>query len=32
VKEAVERGGGGWHGLGWLGKGSWEVKSSQLDK
>ncbi|CAK9275742.1 unnamed protein product [Sphagnum jensenii] len=32
VKEAVQRGGGGWHGLGWLGKGSWEVKSSQLDK
>ncbi|KAH8934065.1 hypothetical protein BDL97_18G064700 [Sphagnum fallax] len=24
VKEAVQRGGGGWHGLGWLGKESWE--------
>ncbi|CAN5963673.1 unnamed protein product [Sphagnum jensenii] len=25
VKEAVQRGGGGWHGLGWLGKGSREA-------
>jgi proteinaceous RNase P len=32
VKEAVERGGGGWHGLGWLGKGPWEVNISQLDE
>ncbi|CAK9270840.1 unnamed protein product [Sphagnum jensenii] len=32
VKEAVERGGGGWHGLGWLGKGPWEVNTSQLDE
>ncbi|CAM6055767.1 unnamed protein product [Sphagnum tenellum] len=32
VKKAVERGGGGWHGLGWLGKGPWEVNTSQLDE
>ncbi|CAM6027545.1 unnamed protein product [Sphagnum balticum] len=32
VKEAVEKGGGGWHGLGWLGKGPWEVNTSQLDE
>ncbi|KAG0632419.1 hypothetical protein M758_1G327100 [Ceratodon purpureus] len=31
VKTATESCGGGWHGLGWLGKGSWEVKSSVVD-
>jgi proteinaceous RNase P len=31
VKAAYESRGGGWHGLGWLGCGSWEVKSSILD-
>lgn len=31
VKLAYESRGGGWHGLGWLGRGSWEVKSSILD-
>ncbi|KAG0617163.1 hypothetical protein M758_5G169300 [Ceratodon purpureus] len=31
VKAAYESRGGGWHGLGWLGRGSWEVKSSILD-
>lgn len=31
VKAAYESRGGGWHGLGWLGKGSWEVKNSLLD-
>ena len=31
VKAAYESHGGGWHGLGWLSRGSWEVKSSILD-
>lgn len=31
VKAAYESRGGGWHGLGWLGRGSWDVKSSLLD-
>lgn len=31
VKAAYESRGGGWHGLGWLGRGNWEVKSSVLD-
>lgn len=31
VKAAYESRGGGWHGLGWLGRGSWEVKPSELD-
>jgi pentatricopeptide repeat protein len=31
VKAAYESRGGGWHGLGWLGRGSWEVKPSALD-
>ncbi|KNA07440.1 hypothetical protein SOVF_171910 [Spinacia oleracea] len=26
VKEVREKCGGGWHGIGWLGKGPWEVK------
>lgn len=25
-------GGGGWHGLGWLGKGKWDIAVSHLDK
>ncbi|KAL4651955.1 hypothetical protein ACB092_01G198100 [Castanea dentata] len=25
IKEAIENGGGGWHGQGWLGKGRWNV-------
>lgn len=25
IKEAIENGGGGWHGQGWLGKGRWSV-------
>lgn len=32
VKAATECCGGGWHGLGWLGKGAWTVKPSILDK
>lgn len=31
LKSATESCGGGWHGLGWLGKGSWEVKSTVVD-
>nr|PNR46869.1 hypothetical protein PHYPA_013989 [Physcomitrium patens]BAN18185.1 pentatricopeptide repeat protein [Physcomitrium patens] len=31
VKKATESCGGGWHGLGWLGRGTWEVKSSVVD-
>lgn len=31
VKAATQGCGGGWHGLGWLGKGSWDVKLSELD-
>eukprot|EP00249_Psilotum_nudum_P024119 c29098_g1_i3 orf=117-2468(+) len=32
VKAATEVSGGGWHGLGWLGKGSWTVERTQIDK
>ncbi|KAM7258909.1 hypothetical protein ACFE04_014650 [Oxalis oulophora] len=28
IKEAIENGGGGWHGQGWLGKGKWKVRRS----
>ncbi|KAH7682466.1 proteinaceous RNase P protein [Dioscorea alata] len=31
VEQAMENGGGGWHGLGWLGKGKWTVKHAQID-
>ncbi|KAG0605932.1 hypothetical protein M758_9G099400 [Ceratodon purpureus] len=31
LKAAYESRGGGWHGLGWIGRGSWEVKPSVLD-
>lgn len=31
VKEGVVRGGGGWHGVGWLGKGKWSVGRSEMD-
>ncbi|XP_068662200.1 proteinaceous RNase P 2-like [Aristolochia californica] len=30
VKEVVLKNGGGWHGLGWLGKGAWEVCKCQI--
>ncbi|KAK4375909.1 hypothetical protein RND71_006586 [Anisodus tanguticus] len=30
VKEAILQNGGGWHGLGWIGKGTWLVKRSQI--
>ncbi|KAK9096229.1 hypothetical protein Sjap_021726 [Stephania japonica] len=32
VKEGVVKGGGGWHGQGWLGKGKWEVSRTEMDK
>ncbi|KAL5213760.1 hypothetical protein ABZP36_002912 [Zizania latifolia] len=32
VKEAMLKGGGGWHGQGWLGKGQWSVGRSEMDK
>ncbi|XP_075637225.1 proteinaceous RNase P 1, chloroplastic/mitochondrial [Castanea sativa] len=31
VREGVVRGGGGWHGQGWLGSGEWRVVSTQMD-
>ncbi|KAF7119783.1 hypothetical protein RHSIM_Rhsim13G0109600 [Rhododendron simsii] len=31
VEEAVSRNGGGWHGLGWLGKGEWDVRRVNVD-
>ncbi|KAL3335937.1 hypothetical protein AABB24_031920 [Solanum stoloniferum] len=30
VKEAILQNGGGWHGLGWLGKGKWLAQRSQI--
>jgi proteinaceous RNase P len=32
VREGVVKGGGGWHGQGWLGKGPWSVGRSEMDK
>ncbi|XP_050281006.1 proteinaceous RNase P 2-like [Quercus robur] len=31
VEKAVEKNGGGWHGLGWIGKGDWVVKRANVD-
>ena len=31
VKQAMENSGGGWHGLGWLGKGKWTVVRTHVD-
>ncbi|XAR70415.1 Ribonuclease P [Bertholletia excelsa] len=31
IKEAIMKNGGGWHGLGWLGKGKWVVCRSNID-
>ncbi|XP_030926228.1 proteinaceous RNase P 1, chloroplastic/mitochondrial-like isoform X3 [Quercus lobata] len=31
VSEGVVRGGGGWHGQGWLGSGEWRVVRTQMD-
>ncbi|XP_043811199.1 proteinaceous RNase P 1, chloroplastic/mitochondrial isoform X2 [Manihot esculenta] len=30
IKEAIENGGGGWHGRGWLGKGKWNVSFTSI--
>lgn len=30
VKRAIENGGGGWHGQGWLGKGKWTVSRTSV--
>ncbi|KAJ8617482.1 hypothetical protein MRB53_013668 [Persea americana] len=30
VKDVILRNGGGWHGLGWLGKGKWEVQRASV--
>ncbi|PSS15588.1 Proteinaceous RNase P 1 like [Actinidia chinensis var. chinensis] len=30
LKEAIENGGGGWHGQGWLGKGKWTISRSSV--
>lgn len=32
IREATEAGGGGWHGLGWLGKGTWTTKRTNISK
>nr|XP_040250886.1 proteinaceous RNase P 1, chloroplastic/mitochondrial-like [Aegilops tauschii subsp. strangulata] len=32
VREGVVKGGGDWHGQGWLGKGQWDVGRSEMDK
>ncbi|MQL81221.1 hypothetical protein Taro_013670 [Colocasia esculenta] len=31
IEAAFENGGGGWHGLGWLGKGKWTVVHAHVD-
>ncbi|KAI3951556.1 hypothetical protein MKX01_018672, partial [Papaver californicum] len=32
VKNGVVKGGGGWHGIGWLGKGKWNVVRTEMDE
>ncbi|CAN0890852.1 Proteinaceous RNase P 1, chloroplastic/mitochondrial [Linum grandiflorum] len=32
IREGVVKGGGGWHGQGWLGSGPWRVVRTQLDE
>lgn len=32
IRKAAEAGGGGWHGLGWLGKGTWTTKRTNISK
>ncbi|KAL8160195.1 hypothetical protein V2J09_001732 [Rumex salicifolius] len=32
VQEALTKGGGGWHGQGWLGSGKWRVVRTELNK
>jgi proteinaceous RNase P len=31
IREGVLRNGGGWHGLGWVGKGDWVVSRTSID-
>lgn len=30
IMEAIENNGGGWHGIGWLGKGRWQVRQTSV--
>ncbi|XP_026455375.1 proteinaceous RNase P 1, chloroplastic/mitochondrial-like [Papaver somniferum] len=32
VKNGVVKGGGGWHGIGWLGKGKWNVVRTEMNE
>ncbi|KAE9445888.1 hypothetical protein C3L33_22207, partial [Rhododendron williamsianum] len=32
VREGVVKGGGGWHGQGWLGRGNWRVARTHMDE
>jgi proteinaceous RNase P len=32
LSKAIENNGGGWHGLGWLGRGKWIMTRSHIDK
>ena len=32
VREGIARGGGGWHGQGWLGSGRWKVVNTQVNE
>ncbi|KAL6888117.1 hypothetical protein ACP4OV_009143 [Aristida adscensionis] len=32
LEKAIENNGGGWHGLGWLGRGKWTTTRSNIDK
>uniref|UniRef100_J3LBP4 ribonuclease P n=1 Tax=Oryza brachyantha TaxID=4533 RepID=J3LBP4_ORYBR len=31
ITKAIENNGGGWHGLGWLGRGKWTISHSHID-
>ncbi|CAL1367123.1 unnamed protein product [Linum trigynum] len=31
IRDAIDRNGGGWHGLGWIGKGKWVVEKGSVD-
>ncbi|RYR50687.1 hypothetical protein Ahy_A07g037315 isoform B [Arachis hypogaea] len=32
IREGIERGGGGWHGQGWLGSGQWKVAKTHVNQ
>uniref|UniRef100_A0A0E0JYC8 ribonuclease P n=1 Tax=Oryza punctata TaxID=4537 RepID=A0A0E0JYC8_ORYPU len=32
ITKAIENNGGGWHGLGWLGRGKWTISHSHIDR